>query len=120
MVDASRAALPNEAVGFLFGERSSPDRFIALEPSSEPGRFSVTGEQIEELIRREGRPAVAFFHSHPQDIAHPSTWDIDGARSHPDLVHLILALTPSPDLRAWLIFDGQVIPESVTVVEEHY
>jgi proteasome lid subunit RPN8/RPN11 len=118
---AGNAALPGEAVGFVFGgprdavcadaraERYVPLRNIADSPEA----FRLDAEEVAAVLAASTTPPLALFHSHPTDLPAPSTADVRGAEGWTDLLHLILSLRDRPNIRCWRIFDGQVLPEGV-------
>jgi proteasome lid subunit RPN8/RPN11 len=132
------AALPREAVGFVFGHRETPpdrvraERLIPLQNIAESNEmFQLDAHEVAEVLaaypasrtqsasRMQSGPRtlpaspLALFHSHPNDIAAPSTLDVRGAAGWTDLLHLILSLKDRPTLRCFRIFDGQVLPERI-------
>lgn len=121
LIAAGRAALPGEAVGFLFGEAGrAPDAHARVE-SFVPLRniadsleaFRLDAAEVAAVLAASKAPPLALFHSHPTDVAAPSTADVRGAEGWTGLLHLILSLRDRPNMRCWRIFDGQVLPEGI-------
>ncbi len=114
MIAAARSARPREAVGIIAGNNPDPLRFIPLlNLAAEEGSFRIDEAEFARLARSVR--IQAFFHSHPTDIAAPSTLDIAGARDWPDALHFIYAFQPEECLKCWRIFDGQVMPEPIEI-----
>ncbi len=124
VVDAARAALPNEAVGLLvgratFGADGSPERYVPLVNSAaSPYRYTIDAqEQLRIWMELEdaGEVVWAIVHSHVGSAAVPSATDIELAY-FPDSLCLICSLAGDvPDVRAWSIREGVVgeIPVAV-------
>lgn len=116
MTAAARAALPREAVGLVFGSHDDAREFHPLSNvADEETSFRI--DDAEFLAATAGRSPLAFFHSHPTDLAVPSTLDIAGATAWPAARHLIFAFRPEETLRCWRIFDGQVMPEPIEILD---
>lgn len=123
LIAAGRAALPREAVGLIFPSTDVIENGTAsfhaghlhlLENLSESHEsFRLDPVEFASVIARYARPPLALFHSHPTDIAAPSTADVHGADGWTRLLHLILSLRDDPKLACWRIFDGQVLPEEI-------
>ena len=119
IVDAARAALPNEAVGLLVGS-SEPTRYVALRNASEsPYRYSIDpAEQLRVWTELEAKDESvhAIVHSHVASPAVPSNTDVELAY-FPESLYLIcsLASPDQPDIRAWSIRDGAVSEDLIVV-----
>jgi [CysO sulfur-carrier protein]-S-L-cysteine hydrolase len=120
----ARADHPDEACGVIAGAAGSdrPDRFIPMlnaERSPTFYRFDSL-EQLRvwrEMDDRDEEPVV-IYHSHTATEAYPSRTDISYA-SEPG-AHYVLVSTRDPDLdefRSFLILDGKVTEEDVTVLD---
>jgi proteasome lid subunit RPN8/RPN11 len=112
IVDAARAALPNEAVGLLVGA-AGPERYIALHnASASPYRYSIDpDEQLRVWTELDagGESVWSIVHSHVNSPAAPSKTDIELAY-FPESLYVIcsLANAEAPDIRAWSIRDGAI------------
>ena len=125
IIDAARAALPNEAVGLIVGTRNLaagdvPTRFVGLRNAAEsPYRYSIEpSEQLTAWLAVEANHEVvwAIFHSHPSSPAVPSATDIELA-FFPDSAYLICSLAGDvPVVRAWSIREGHVHEVSLAVL----
>lgn len=115
IIDAARAALPNEAVGLLvgratFGDGGTPERYVPLVNSAaSPFRYAIDAqEQLRVWLALEdvGEVVWAIVHSHVGSDAMPSATDIELAY-FPDSLYLICSLAgDAPKVRAWSIRDG--------------
>ena len=112
IVDAARAALPNEAVGLLVGP-AEPERYVAMRNASRsPFRYSI--DEAEQLaawtdLESRGESVLAIVHSHVASPAVPSNTDVELAY-FPEALYLICSLaTPDqPEIRAWSIRESVV------------
>jgi proteasome lid subunit RPN8/RPN11 len=113
IVDAARAALPNEAVGLLVGRGDAPERYVAMRnASASPYRYSI--DEAEQLaawtsLDDSGESVIAIVHSHVASPAVPSKTDVELAY-FPESLYLICSLAnpDQPDIRAWSIRDGAI------------
>lgn len=114
IVDAARAALPNEAVGLLVGRSDSPERYVPVRnASASPYRYSIDpAEQLAVWTKLDdsGESVMAIVHSHVSSAAKPSKTDVELAY-FPESLYLIVSLSDpdAPDIRAWSIVRGTVI-----------
>lgn len=120
IVDAARAALPNEAVGLLVGV-AGPERYIGMvNASASPYRYSIDPDEQLRVwtdLESRGESVFAIVHSHVASPAVPSKTDVELAY-FPDSLYLICSLATSdqPDIRAWSIVDGTVSEVALTVI----
>jgi proteasome lid subunit RPN8/RPN11 len=120
MVAHAREEAPNECCGMLAsrdGEAVNVHRAVNAEAS--PLRFVIDSrEQLQLLneIEGAGLDMGAIYHSHTRTPPEPSQTDITFARGWPGVVWIIVGLNgPEPDVRAWLIDDGQVSEAELVV-----
>jgi proteasome lid subunit RPN8/RPN11 len=112
IVDAARAALPNEAVGLLVGA-DEPARYVAMRnASASPYRYSIDDDEKLRTwvdVESRGEEVVAIVHSHVATPAEPSKTDIELAY-FPEVLYLICSLAnpDQPDIRAWSIVESTV------------
>src|SRR5688572_5923349 len=112
IVDAARAALPNEAVGLLVGT-AGPERYLTMRnASASPFRYSIDpDEQLRVWTELDagGESVWSIVHSHVNSAAQPSKTDVELAY-FPESLYLIcsLASPDQPEVRAWSIRDGVV------------
>ncbi|MDD5555710.1 MAG: M67 family metallopeptidase [bacterium] len=107
----AEAEAPLEACGLLAGNGNLVTRAFGMRNARVSARrFSLDPEEQLAVMKRargEGLEIIAAYHSHPRGRARPSREDIRLAFD-PDLVHVIIALAPRPDLRAFRIDGGDV------------
>lgn len=112
IVDAARAALPNEAAGLLVG-REEPERYVPMRnASASPYRYSIDPDEqlsVWTELEARGESVLAIVHSHVSSPAAPSKTDIELAY-FPESLYLICSLAnpDQPDIRAWSIVDGTI------------
>lgn len=124
IVDAARAGLPNEAVGWLIADRPSaeggvPTRYMSLRNAEQsPYRYSIDDADLLKMIEVEdgGEVVWAIVHSHVASVAVPSATDVGFAQLHPETLFIICSLAnPAPETRAWSIRDGAVLEVELAV-----
>jgi proteasome lid subunit RPN8/RPN11 len=120
IIDHARAEAPNECVGVVAsrnGEAVEVRRARNAEAS--PLRFSI--DSIEQLrltndIEDAGLQIGAIYHSHTRTEPRPSQTDINFAEGWPGVEWIIVGLAgEEPDVRTWLIQDGQVAEAELVV-----
>ncbi|CAN5814310.1 M67 family metallopeptidase [soil metagenome] len=117
IIDAARADLPNETVGLLVADRHAnegghPTRYVPLHNAAEsPYRYLLDpDEQLRVMLEIDDADEVVWgiAHSHVASPAVPSATDI-GLAYYPDSLYLICSLRgEAPEVRAWIIRDGEV------------
>jgi len=116
-----RAALPDEACGYLVGDHACVDRFVPLtNAAASPTRFVLDPhEQLaaEKALEREGLQVVGVAHSHPVGDNVPSPTDIDdAARFDPLGAWLHVVVSPATaSIRAFRICGTEVEELAVTL-----
>ena len=121
LIAHARRDFPVEACGILGGvdgvvsehypmtNTDQSNEHFTMEPREQ---FAV----IKEL-RANGKVMLAIYHSHPESPARPSEEDIRLALT-PDVSYVIVSLAgPEPDVKSFLIADGVVTPEPITIRE---
>jgi len=120
IVDAARAALPNEAVGLLVGT-AGPERYVTMRNASEsPYRYSIDpAEQLRVWMELDagGESVWSIVHSHVNSPAEPSKTDVELAY-FPESAYIICSLAnpDAPDIRAWSINAGIALPIDLDVI----
>jgi [CysO sulfur-carrier protein]-S-L-cysteine hydrolase len=124
VIDAARAALPNESIGLLVGpayaaEGGVPTRYVGLDNAAlSPYRYELADDVLAERVTElEAASDViwAIAHSHVASPAVPSSADVAQAY-YPDSLYLICSLAePVPETRAWSIRDGEVSEVTLSV-----
>jgi len=117
VIDAARAALPNEACGLLasgsyLADGGSPTRYVTLRNAADsPYRYLIDPqEQLRVWLELEDANEIpwAIVHSHVASAAEPSPTDI-GLSFFPDSLYVICSLAGEvPTVRGWSIRDGAV------------
>ena len=125
-----RAGYPDEACGILAGDAPGgaitahyPARNAAADVGDDPATFSIiAGPDLLALINAidaNDWVVFAYYHSHPRTPAYPSPRDIHYAGNWPGTYYLIFSLADldRPILRAFLVEDGAVREDGITIVD---
>lgn len=108
---------PNECCGILAVELGPPVRAVrayrAANTAASPLRFEIDGREVLKLmeeIEDAGLELGAIYHSHTRTAPYPSQTDINFAANWPGVEWVIVGLAngSEPDVRSYLIDDGQV------------
>ena len=108
VVAHARRKAPNEACGWLAGERNEIRRVYPVPNVAEDPRVEFRMDPEMQLstmreIRESGLELTGTYHSHPRTPAAPSARDRELA-AYPDAVHLIISLaTPEPEVRCYRV-----------------
>lgn len=122
---------PFECCGLMLGrfDGSGPKIMIeaypisnAREEEAKRNRFLIRPDELmrgEKYAREKGLDVIGFYHSHPDDRAVPSKYDLDHA--WPTYSYIVVAVTKgqATDLRSWEMesdrsrFNEEEIVESV-------
>jgi len=109
LLDLAVQALPEEACGLLGG---TGDRVVVVRPcanrAASPCRYEIAPQDVLRALREfaaAGLDALGIFHSHPAGTSAPSATDLREA-AWPELVHVIVGMTPRPALAAFRLGDG--------------
>ncbi len=118
VVAHARAALPNEACGYLVGLDDRVTRFVPVV-NAQPSPYFYRMDPADQLrVARElhdaGEDVVAAYHSHTRSPAFPSRTDLDEAGLGGTFVILSLASHP-PALKAFTLGQGRVTPRALVV-----
>ncbi|MHC4456895.1 MAG: M67 family metallopeptidase [Planctomycetota bacterium] len=123
MVSQAKAQVPVEACGILAGRDNKVEKFYEMANiDNSSSHFMIEpAEQFKVIkdIRSAGLEMLAIYHSHPATPARPSAEDIRLALT-PDVIYVIASLQNSgcPDVRGFLIEDGDVTEVAVKIVEQ--
>jgi proteasome lid subunit RPN8/RPN11 len=107
------ATFPHECCGALIASGGVITEAFALENTTTEGaarRFRVGPDEYrlaEKRARERGGSLVGFYHSHPNEPARPSAYDL--AHAWPNLVYVIISVrsgTPA-DITAWHLRDDR-------------
>ncbi len=113
-----KTCYPQEACGFLAGEKSKVRVFIPIENSdhSTVSYMMDPRQQMRafEKMNREKMELVGIVHSHVASPATPSQRDLSLA-FYPDVSYVIVSLADmhKPDLQSWRIAEGRSSPDEV-------
>ncbi len=123
------AGYPDEACGILAGDAPGgaitahfPARNAAADVGDDPATFSIiAGPDLLTIINTvddHDWVVFAYYHSHPRTPAYPSPRDIHYAGNWPGTYYLIFSLADpaQPVLRAFLVEDGAVIEDEITII----
>jgi len=97
MLQAARAAAPEECCGLIVGTQHPEPRALRLVPASnthpEPRRFFEIDPQVQfdtlRALRQSGEIILGHYHSHPAGPARPSARDLAEA-TDAELVWLVI------------------------------
>ena len=123
MMEQAEVEAPIEACGILAGSDGKVEKLYKMTNVDNSNDHFMMGPKeqftIVKDIRSAGLEMLAVYHSHPATPARPSTEDIRLALT-PDVIYVIASLQNSncPDVRGFLIEDGNVTEVSVKIVEQ--
>ena len=103
---------PFECCGLMLGRFDSGRKKVvetysisnAREEEAKRNRFLIRPEELmrgEKYAREKGLDVVGFYHSHPDDVAVPSQYDLEHA--WPTYSYIVVAVEKghAADLRSW-------------------
>ena len=103
---------PYECCGLMLGELAGGRKQVsevypisnAREEEAKRNRFLIRPEELmrgEKYARDKGLEVVGFYHSHPDDVAVPSQYDLEHA--WPTYSYIVMAVEKGQamDLRSW-------------------
>jgi len=109
---------PFECCGLLIGRFSDGKKTVAetypisnaREEEAKRNRFLIRPEELlrgEKLARQKGLDVVGFYHSHPDDKARPSQYDLDHA--WPTYSYIIASILQGQavDVQSWELTDDR-------------
>ena len=120
MVDHAREEAPNECCGMIAARDDQVLKlYRAANMAASPLRFEIDGREqirIHNEIEAAGLELGAIYHSHTRTEPRPSQTDITFAQGWPGVLWVIVGLTTDqPEVRTWLIQDGQVTEAELAV-----
>jgi proteasome lid subunit RPN8/RPN11 len=121
IVEHALADSPNECCGIVSADNGTAVKVYRAE-NKLANRFSFEIDGLEALrisdeIEEGGHDLRAIYHSHTRSAPKPSLTDIKFAANWPGVLWIIVGLADAePDVRTWLIDDGEV-REAELVVE---
>ncbi len=117
---------PFECCGLLIGRFSDGKKTVAetypisnaREEEAKRNRFLIRPEELlrgEKLARQKGLDVVGFYHSHPDDKARPSQYDLDHA--WPTYSYIIASILQGQavDVQSWEMADDRSSFESEVI-----
>lgn len=119
MIDHARRDAPDECCGLLVAEGGAiVDAVPTRNECASPTRYRVDAGEHFALIRRlrgSARTIAGAYHSHPASPAVPSPTDVAEAWES-EFVYVIVSLQDAarPDVRAYRIADGNVVPVRIS------
>jgi proteasome lid subunit RPN8/RPN11 len=113
IVEHARRDAPNECCGVVASRAGTAESVEPLENlAASPLRFEVDGLELNAVMTRvedDGGEIGAIYHSHTRSAPEPSQTDINFADGWPGTEWIIVGLAgEEPEVRSWLIEDGQV------------
>ena len=121
IIQHAREDEPNECCGIL---AANGDTFVKhyriTNAEASPYRYSMDSKELFNAYRDiedEGWELKVIYHSHTHSPAYPSATDVRLA-TWPDAYYLLVSLQDKdrPDIRVFLITDGEVSEEHVRIV----
>jgi proteasome lid subunit RPN8/RPN11 len=109
----ARSEAPNECCGIVSSDGVDAIRVYPAENAeASPLRFRLDEREqfkINKEIDDAGLDVGAIYHSHTRTAPEPSQTDINYAQWWPGVLWIIVGLAGGePEVRTWLIEDGQV------------
>ena len=103
---------PYECCGLMLGRFESGSKKVleiypisnAREEEAKRNRFLIRPEELmrgEKYAREQGFDVVGFYHSHPDDVAVPSQYDLEHAWPTYSYVVMSVEKGRTVDLRSW-------------------
>ena len=120
IVDHALEEDPNECCGILSGQNGRVRKlYRMMNVEQSPYRYSMDGREMNTVLRDiddQDWELQVIYHSHTHSPAEPSKTDI-GLATYPDSYYLIVSLLDkaNPDLRIFMIVDGEVSEEPVVI-----
>jgi len=103
---------PYECCGLMLGRFESGLKKVietysisnARDEEAKRNRFLIRPEELlrgEKYARDQGLDVVGFYHSHPDDVAVPSQYDLEHAWPTYSYIVMSVEQTRAVDLRSW-------------------
>ena len=103
---------PYECCGLMLGRFHDGSKQVleiypisnAREEAAKRNRFLIRPEELmrgEKYAREKGLDVVGFYHSHPDDVAVPSQYDLEHAWPTYSYIVIAVAQGRAADLRSW-------------------
>lgn len=126
MISHALRDAPNECCGVVGiapgAAREAQSVHAARNVAASPLRFEIDGLEVLRLIEQienEGLELGAIYHSHTRTAPYPSQTDINFAAGWPGVEWVIVGVADpqSPEMRSYLIDDGEVSEVRIDVGE---
>ncbi len=114
---------PNECCGILAGAGGMVlHHYRITNTEKSPYRYSMDGRELNRVLIElddNGWEMQVIYHSHTHSPAYPSDTDVRLAANWPDPYYLLVSLMDkqSPDVRLFIIADGNVVEEPVVITQ---
>ena len=103
---------PYECCGLMLGKFEGGHKTVletypisnAREEAAKRDRFLILPEELmrgEKYAREQGFDVVGFYHSHPDDVAVPSQYDLEHAWPTYSYIVMSVEQARAVDLRSW-------------------
>ncbi len=103
---------PYECCGLMLGRFANELKQVletyaisnAREEEAKRNRFLIQPEELmrgEKYARERGLDVIGFYHSHPDDVAVPSQYDLEHAWPTYSYIVMSVEKTRAVDLRSW-------------------
>ena len=103
---------PYECCGLMLGQFDGATKRVletyaisnAREEAAKRNRFLIRPEELmqgEKYAREKGLDVVGFYHSHPDDVAVPSQYDLEHAWPTYSYIVMSVEKACTVDLRSW-------------------
>ena len=103
---------PYECCGLMLGKLEGGRKDVletypisnAREEAAKRNRFLIRPEELmrgEKYAREQGFDVVGFYHSHPDDVAVPSQYDLEHAWPTYSYIVMSVEKARAVDLRSW-------------------
>lgn len=103
---------PYECCGLMLGKFEGGQKTVletypisnAREEAAKRNRFLIRPEELmrgEKYAREQGFDVVGFYHSHPDDVAVPSQYDLEHAWPTYSYIVMSVEKARAVDLRSW-------------------
>lgn len=120
IVEQGLREFPNECCGLIAAEGDVPVKvFPMTNADASPVTYRLDGKEqlrVFDEMDEQGWDLWGIYHSHTHSEAYPSETDVKLA-FYPDARYLVLSLADrgAPVLRSFLIADGEVTEEELTI-----
>jgi len=120
IVEQGLREFPNECCGVIAAADGVPVKVFPMKNAdASPVTYRLDGNeqlQVFDEIEEQGWELWAIYHSHTHSEAYPSETDVKLA-FYPEARYIVVSLTDREDpvIRSFLITDGEVTEEELTI-----